>query len=146
MKRLEALRMPPRPGLLERAQGRLVSPQAQQRLATAGQSCALHWVNVARQTRELVERHMENFRNEVVPRLEGLERGVIHNDANPDNVLSNRRDQAVTGFIDFGDVLDYLARDLSTRVGLVELHTGGKTVLQYLLKPLYKSQDAFREP
>ncbi len=28
----------------------------------------------------------------------------------------------------------------------VELHTGSKTVLQYLLKPLYKSKDAFREP
>lgn len=28
----------------------------------------------------------------------------------------------------------------------VELHTGEKTVLQYLLKPLYKSREAFREP
>ncbi|MGR3698949.1 MAG: transporter, partial [Roseovarius sp.] len=28
----------------------------------------------------------------------------------------------------------------------VELHTGEKTVLQYLLKPLYKSQQALREP
>jgi len=28
----------------------------------------------------------------------------------------------------------------------VELHTGEKTVLRYLLKPLYKSQEAFREP
>lgn len=28
----------------------------------------------------------------------------------------------------------------------VELHTGGKTVLHYLMKPLYKSQEAFREP
>jgi len=28
----------------------------------------------------------------------------------------------------------------------VELHTGSKTVLQYLMKPLYKSRDAFREP
>lgn len=27
-----------------------------------------------------------------------------------------------------------------------ELHTGQKTVLQYLLKPLYKSREAFREP
>jgi len=27
-----------------------------------------------------------------------------------------------------------------------ELHTGSKTVLQYLLKPLYKSREAFREP
>jgi adhesin transport system membrane fusion protein len=28
----------------------------------------------------------------------------------------------------------------------VELHTGSKTVLQYLMKPLYKSKQAFREP
>lgn len=28
----------------------------------------------------------------------------------------------------------------------VELHTGQKTILQYLLKPLYKSKEAFREP
>ena len=28
----------------------------------------------------------------------------------------------------------------------VELHTGAKTVMQYLLKPLYKSREAFREP
>ncbi|WP_299561375.1 HlyD family type I secretion periplasmic adaptor subunit [uncultured Sulfitobacter sp.] len=28
----------------------------------------------------------------------------------------------------------------------VELHTGSKTVLRYLLKPLYKSKEAFREP
>ena len=28
----------------------------------------------------------------------------------------------------------------------VELHTGSKTVLTYLLKPLYKSREAFREP
>ena len=28
----------------------------------------------------------------------------------------------------------------------VELHTGEKTVLQYLTKPLYKSREAFREP
>jgi len=28
----------------------------------------------------------------------------------------------------------------------VELHTGQKTVLQYLLKPLYKSREALREP
>ncbi|KPA22245.1 Type I secretion system membrane fusion protein PrsE [Shimia sp. SK013] len=28
----------------------------------------------------------------------------------------------------------------------VELHTGSKTVLRYLMKPLYKSREAFREP
>lgn len=31
-------------------------------------------------------------------------------------------------------------------LGQVELHTGEKTILQYLLKPLYKSREAFREP
>ncbi len=38
---------------------------------------------------------------------------------------------------------------LAIRPGMqstVELHTGEKTVLQYLLKPLYKSREAFREP
>ncbi|WP_299288851.1 HlyD family type I secretion periplasmic adaptor subunit [uncultured Tateyamaria sp.] len=40
-------------------------------------------------------------------------------------------------------------RDISIRPGMqaeVELHTGSKTVLQYLMKPLYKSREAFREP
>ena len=39
--------------------------------------------------------------------------------------------------------------ELEIRPGMqasVELHTGSKTVLQYLLKPLYKSKEAFREP
>ena len=39
--------------------------------------------------------------------------------------------------------------ELEIRLGMqasVELHTGSKTVLQYLLKPLYKSKEAFREP
>ena len=40
-------------------------------------------------------------------------------------------------------------RGIAIRPGMqaeVELHTGSKTVLQYLLKPLYKSREAFREP
>ncbi|MDQ2094799.1 HlyD family efflux transporter periplasmic adaptor subunit [Rhodalgimonas zhirmunskyi] len=40
-------------------------------------------------------------------------------------------------------------RQIALRPGMqaeVELHTGSKTVLQYLLKPLYKSREAFREP
>jgi adhesin transport system membrane fusion protein len=40
-------------------------------------------------------------------------------------------------------------RQLEIRPGMqatVELHTGEKTVLQYLLKPLYKSREALREP
>jgi len=40
-------------------------------------------------------------------------------------------------------------RDIEIRPGMqaaVELHTGQKTVLQYLTKPLYRSQEALREP
>jgi adhesin transport system membrane fusion protein len=40
-------------------------------------------------------------------------------------------------------------RDIEIRPGMratVELQTGSKTILQYLLKPLYKSREAFREP
>ncbi|PID36485.1 MAG: transporter [Rhodobacterales bacterium] len=39
-------------------------------------------------------------------------------------------------------------REVEIRPGMiaeVELHTGGKTILQYLMKPLYKSTEAFRE-
>lgn len=39
--------------------------------------------------------------------------------------------------------------DIDIRPGMtgnVELHTGEKTVLQYLLKPLFKTREAFREP
>ncbi len=39
--------------------------------------------------------------------------------------------------------------DIAIRPGMladVELHTGSKTVLQYLMRPLYKSQEALREP
>ncbi|MDJ0630968.1 MAG: HlyD family type I secretion periplasmic adaptor subunit [Rhodobacter sp.] len=40
-------------------------------------------------------------------------------------------------------------QDIEIRPGMratAELQTGSKTVLQYLLKPLYKSREAFREP
>ena len=50
--------------------------------------------------------------------------------------------------VDMGGLTDKQAR-IEIRSGMqaqVELHTGEKTVLQYLLKPLYKSREAFREP
>lgn len=40
-------------------------------------------------------------------------------------------------------------RSLEIRPGMqatVELHTGEKTILHYLLKPIYKSREALREP
>ena len=54
----------------------------------------------------------------------------------------------VTLGVDTTDLSDR-QRSIAIRPGMqaeVELHTGSKTVLQYLLKPLYKSREAFREP
>ncbi len=54
----------------------------------------------------------------------------------------------VTVGVDMSDLSDR-QRGIAIRPGMqaeVELHTGSKTVLQYLLKPLYKSREAFREP
>jgi 4-aminobutyrate aminotransferase-like enzyme len=58
--------------------------------------------------RELVERHLELYRHEVVPHLAGLEHSVIHNDANDYNLLvrdGDNGDAVLAGFIDFGDSL-----------------------------------------
>lgn len=47
------------------------------------------------------------------------------------------------------DAMTDRQRRIEIRPGMqatAELHTGEKTVLQYLLKPLYKSREAFREP
>ncbi len=58
--------------------------------------------------RALVERHLDHFRTQVVPKLAGLERGVIHNDANDHNILVKNDaggEPALAGLIDFGDIL-----------------------------------------
>ncbi|MEM8578374.1 MAG: HlyD family type I secretion periplasmic adaptor subunit [Pseudomonadota bacterium] len=54
----------------------------------------------------------------------------------------------VTVSVDMSGLTDR-QRSVEIRPGMqasVELHTGSKTVLQYLMKPLYKSREAFREP
>ncbi len=54
----------------------------------------------------------------------------------------------VTLAVDTANLTDR-QRQIEMRPGMladVELHTGEKTVLRYLMKPLYKSQEAFREP
>ena len=54
----------------------------------------------------------------------------------------------VTASVDLSS-LSERQKGIEIRPGMranVELHTGSKTFLQYLLKPLYKSREAFREP
>ncbi|MGR3635652.1 MAG: HlyD family efflux transporter periplasmic adaptor subunit [Shimia sp.] len=54
----------------------------------------------------------------------------------------------VTVTVDIDNLTDR-QKAIEIRPGMrasVELHTGSKTVLRYLMKPLYKSREAFREP
>ncbi len=58
--------------------------------------------------RKLVQRHLDHFRTELVPRIATLEHGVIHNDANDHNLLVGGADgesPTLSGIIDFGDML-----------------------------------------
>src|SRR5690606_917451 len=58
----------------------------------------------------------------VVPRLPGLRRGVIHNDANDYNVLVDEGRQAVTGIFDFGDMVhSHLVNDPAIAMAYVAL-------------------------
>ncbi len=56
------------------------------------------------EVRALVEQVLDEFELHVRPALASLRAQVIHNDANPDNVLLGTNG-AVTGIIDFGDIV-----------------------------------------
>lgn len=65
-----------------------------------------------------------------------------------ENVRDAEPHYKVTLAVDVSNLTDRQRR-IEMRPGMladVELHTGEKTILRYLLKPLYKSQEAFREP
>jgi 4-aminobutyrate aminotransferase-like enzyme/Ser/Thr protein kinase RdoA (MazF antagonist) len=55
--------------------------------------------------RDGIERAIALHREHVEPRLPGLRRSVIYNDANDYNVLVDASRQRVTGLVDFGDVI-----------------------------------------
>lgn len=64
-----------------------------------------------------------------------------------DRVEDGNPHYRVTLRVDMENLTERQSR-LEIRPGMqaeVELHTGGKTILTYLLKPLYKSREAFRE-
>ena len=56
--------------------------------------------------RDMVRDVLDEFEREVLQRFEGFRRQVIHNDANPENILTDVSGGAVKGFIDFGDMLE----------------------------------------
>ncbi|MGO4740379.1 phosphotransferase [Bosea sp. 2KB_26] len=55
--------------------------------------------------RKLAERVLDRFVEVVVPRLPALRRQVIHNDLNQNNLLTRLEDGAISGIIDFGDMV-----------------------------------------
>ena len=75
--------------------------------------------------RIMVERVLEQWDEVVAPALASLRRGVIHNDANDHNVLvgdPGPEGRSVTGFIDFGDMLEGpVACDLAIAVAYAML-------------------------
>ena len=56
--------------------------------------------------RALVERNLERFRRHTAPRLAGLRRAAIHNDANRANILVDEAGERLLGIIDFGDMVE----------------------------------------
>lgn len=64
--------------------------------------------------RELVEYFESGFRERLLPSQAGLRRGVIHNDANDNNVLIDQQHDRVISIIDFGDMLEsWLAAEVA---------------------------------
>ena len=55
---------------------------------------------------ELIEYFEAGFRRRVSPRQAQLRRGVIHNDANDNNVLIDSHSQRIVSIIDFGDMVN----------------------------------------
>ncbi|XP_063834248.1 hydroxylysine kinase [Ostrinia nubilalis] len=79
---------------------------------------------------DLAEEVIEEFKYAVVPRLDELEKGVIHGDVNVMNVLvtpkpGSESEYRVTGIIDFGDIqYSYYVFEVAIAMTYVMLMTG----------------------
>ncbi|XP_063633629.1 hydroxylysine kinase [Cydia splendana] len=80
---------------------------------------------------DLVEEVIEEFKYAVVPRLDELERGVVHGDVNEMNLIvglkpgGSSSDYRITGIIDFGDIQDsYYVFELAIAMTYAILLTG----------------------
>jgi hydroxylysine kinase len=61
--------------------------------------------HIATDRRGLVECALERFKTRVAPVLGALPAQVIHNDLNPHNVVVSDAGDAISGIIDFGDLV-----------------------------------------
>jgi hypothetical protein len=63
------------------------------------------WLDdVSPDSRALVARIFERYETRALPKLRGLRTGVLHQDANDNNLIVSRDGEAVIGLIDFGDM------------------------------------------
>lgn len=57
------------------------------------------------ETRSRIERFYEHYEGHVLPKIKGLRNGIIHGDANEQNILVSKDDpEKIVGLIDFGDL------------------------------------------
>jgi len=80
--------------------------------------------------RRQVEDVFEVLENRVLPALASLPKQVIHNDANPENVLLGDEGK-VSGFIDFGDMLR-APRVVEIAIAASYLRTNGSDPLEFI--------------
>ncbi|KAL0810682.1 hypothetical protein ABMA28_010012 [Loxostege sticticalis] len=79
---------------------------------------------------DLAEEVIEEYKYAVVPRLDELEKGVIHGDVNEMNILvspkpGSQSDYRITGILDFGDIqYSYYVFELAITMTYVMLITG----------------------
>ena len=70
----------------------------------------------------LISKFAARHRDQVVPILPELRRGIIHGDANDYNVLIDESRQAVTGIVDFGDMAhSHIVNDVAIAMAYVTL-------------------------
>lgn len=89
---------------------------------------------------DLAEEVIEEFKYAVVPRLDELEKGVIHGDVNEMNIIvglkpgASKTDYRITGIIDFGDIqYSYYIFELAITMTYMMLITGDPRVGGYIL-------------
>ncbi|XP_026735536.1 hydroxylysine kinase isoform X1 [Trichoplusia ni] len=89
---------------------------------------------------DLAEEVIEEFKYAIVPRLDELEKGVIHGDVNEMNVLvglkpgGSNSDYRITGIIDFGDIqYSYYVFELAITMTYMMLITGDLKAGGYVL-------------
>jgi 4-aminobutyrate aminotransferase-like enzyme/Ser/Thr protein kinase RdoA (MazF antagonist) len=74
------------------------------------------------EARDMVARVLAIHGEHVAPRLAGFRRSAIHGDANDYNVLVDARAQAVTGIVDFGDmVVSHTVNDVAIAMAYAAL-------------------------